>query len=159
MFRSIAIGVLTIAGTFSIARADVYRWVDEQGVAHYSDQSVPGSELIKTNKPHPFNADADAQRRADEQKKPAAAGNQASNQPNQQAAAKAVKEDVAKVRAEQCKKATERYQQAIHARRIYKSTNGGEDRDYMSDEEADAYRLKTRNEVQDLCGSVPPPTD
>jgi hypothetical protein len=159
MFRSIAIGVLTVAGTASIARADVYRWVDEQGVAHYTDQWVPGSQLIKSNKPHAFNPDAAPQPKPDEQKKAVAAGNQASKQLNQDAAAKAVKEDVAKARAEQCKKAQERYQQAIHARRIYKSSNGGEDRDYMSDEEADAYRLKARNEVQDLCGSVPAPTD
>ena len=37
--------------------ADVYRWVDDHGEAHYSDRWVPGSELIKSNKPHPPSPD------------------------------------------------------------------------------------------------------
>ena len=36
-------------------------------------------------------------------------------------AAKAVKEDVAKVRDQQCKEAKDRYEKAIAARRIYKA--------------------------------------
>jgi hypothetical protein len=68
------------------------------------------------------------------------------------------------VREQQCKDAKDRYEKAIQARRIYKSgpsngnskdPNQAEDRQYLSDEEADAYRVKARQDVQDLCGSPP----
>src|SRR5437764_10919222 len=35
---------------FRSARADVYRWIDEHGVPHYSDEWVPGSVVVKTVK-------------------------------------------------------------------------------------------------------------
>jgi hypothetical protein len=77
--------------------------------------------------------------------------------------AQAVKQDVAKAREQQCKDAKERYGKAIQARRIYKAKQGDTpkdddrpaDREYMSDQEADAYRAQVRQEVQDYCGSVP----
>jgi hypothetical protein len=72
-----------------------------------------------------------------------------------------MKQDLAKAREQQCKDAKEKYGKAIEARRIYKGAaddkpkggDGSEDRQYLSDEEADAYRLKMRQEMQDLCGS------
>jgi hypothetical protein len=77
-----------------------------------------------------------------------------------QSAEKAVKQDVAKVREQQCKEAKDRYDKAIEARRIYKRSEGDkskatdspDDRQYLSDDEADAYRVKARQDVQDLCG-------
>ena len=154
MLRLIALTTLIFAGAVSIARADVFRWVDEQGEVHYSDRWVPGSVLIKTNKPHPLLPEADASQRVSEQSKIAAAGQRVSADLAQQATAQAVKQDVAKAREQQCKQAKERYDQAIQARRILKPTKDGE-RDYMSDAEADAYRLQARKAVQDLCGSAP----
>ena len=128
--------------------------MDDHGEAHYSDRWVPGSELIKSNKPHPPSADTGPARRAEEQKKVAAAGERASTQLSQQSTAQAVKQDVSKAREQQCKQAKERYEQAIQARRLYKATKEGE-REYMSDEEADKYRLQARTDVQEACGSVP----
>ena len=46
MLRRLAISTLVIAGICGVAHADVYRWVDAKGEAHYSDRWVPGSELI-----------------------------------------------------------------------------------------------------------------
>jgi hypothetical protein len=69
-----------------------------------------------------------------------------------------VKQDVAKTRDAQCKQAKQRYQQAIEARRLYKTSKPGDtDRVYMSDAETDAYRAQARSEVIDACGSAPPP--
>lgn len=154
--RLITISALLFAGAAGTASADVYRWVDEHGEAHYTDRWVPGSELIRSSKPHPGaqGAEASHQSSSSEQKKVAAAGAQASAEAAQQAAARAMKQDVAKAREQQCKEAQERYTQAVQARRLYKSTKDGE-RDYMSDDEADAYRLKARNEVQEACGKPP----
>src|SRR5882757_8683786 len=48
MLRNLAISSLLCAGIVSVAHADVFRWVDDHGGVHYSDQWVPGSELIKS---------------------------------------------------------------------------------------------------------------
>jgi Domain of unknown function (DUF4124) len=42
----LAIGLLT---AFSVQAAVIYRWVDADGVVHYSDQSSPGAEKIVTS--------------------------------------------------------------------------------------------------------------
>jgi hypothetical protein len=155
MMRSVAITSLILAGICGVARADVFRWVDDHGEPHYSDRWVPGSELIKSSKPHPPGTDSSAAPRVAEQSKFASAQN-ASAQVKQQASAQAVKKDVAKARDAQCKQAKERYEQAIQARRIFKpSKDKDAEREYMSDAEADTYRLQARNEVQDACGSAP----
>jgi hypothetical protein len=162
MLRSLAISTVLFVGAVSVANADVFRWVDEHGGVHYSDQWVPGSEVIKSSKPRPpssSTASADTPRRSAEAQK-------STNAPPSADAntAKAMKQDLAKAREQQCKDAKEKYEKAIEARRIYKgpapsdskSKGGGdgtEDRQYLSDEEADAYRLRMRQEMQDLCGS------
>ena len=56
---------------------------------------------------------------------------------------------------EQCKQAKDSYDKAIQSRRIYKSDKEGEQREYLSDAEADAYRLQLRNDVSMRCGLRP----
>src|SRR5579864_7007420 len=145
MLRTLAISSLLFAGGVSVANADVFRWVDDHGGVHYSDQWVPGSEVIKSTRPHPASASSDSSRPQKVANAPSA--------PSQstQSAEKAVKQDRAKIRDQQCKEAKERYDKAIEARRIYKTVGGdkatdGEDRQYLSDDEADAYRVKARQE-------------
>lgn len=157
MLRSLTIGTFVLVGAAGVAHADVFRWVDDHGGVHYSDQWVPGSEVIKSSKPRP-NSGADAPRAVPEAQKPPVAG--ASSTPSSQQNAQAVKQDLAKVREQQCKDAKDRYEKAIQARRIYKQgesdkskdTDRPDDRQYLSEEEADAYRVKARQDVQDLCG-------
>jgi Domain of unknown function (DUF4124) len=153
MSRLLAIATtLILAGALNVARADVYRWVDDQGVTHYSDQWVPGSVLIKTVKPHPVNFDSSA--RASEQKSVTAANNRISSELSDQANARAVQQDVAKARETGCKAAKARYMASIQSRRVFKEDKNGE-REYLSDAAADAYREQARKDVQDRCGSVP----
>ncbi|HEY6481954.1 MAG TPA: DUF4124 domain-containing protein [Steroidobacteraceae bacterium] len=158
MFRTIAIGTLIFGITATVAVADVYRWVDEHGSVHYSDEWVPGSQLIKSTRPRPPGAEQDAPHRPSEQRQLTAATDRASTQIVQENAAKAVQQDVAKVRDQQCKEAKERYAKSIQARRIFKTGADGQ-REYMPDEEADAYRVRARTDVQDACGSVPAVTN
>ena len=76
----------------------------------------------------------------------------------QKAAQQAIQQDVARTKEAQCKQAKERYQQAIDARRLYKPPKPGDtDRQFMSDDEIDAYRLQARNDVTLACGSPPAP--
>jgi hypothetical protein len=152
MLRSVSLTALILTGALTLARADVYRWVDEHGQAHYSDQWMPGSEVIRTSKAHPLGAEVAAQ--AAEQKRLTGGGNRASAQVSDQENARAVQQDMTRTRDAQCKAARDRYLQAIESRRVYKEDKNGE-RTYLSDADADAYREMARKAVQDRCGSVP----
>jgi hypothetical protein len=157
MLRTLAISSLLFAGGVSVANADVFRWVDDHGGVHYSDQWVPGSEVIKSTRPHPVSTSSSSPRPTPVQK----TTNDHPADQSSQAAEKAVKQDVAKIREQQCKDAKDRYDKAIVARRIFKPVQGDkskdtdrpDDRQYLSEQEADAYRVKARQDVQDLCGN------
>jgi hypothetical protein len=155
MLRYLAIGTVLTVGAISAAHADVYRWVDDHGGVHYSDQWVAGSEVIKGS-PKPPGSSSSSHSTYTAPKTSAAP-------PSQDDAAKSVKTDVAKIRDQQCKDAKDRYEKAIAARRIYKGPAPGEKaakdvdgqdaRQYLSEEEADAYRVKARQDVSDFCGA------
>jgi hypothetical protein len=152
MLRRLSVSALIIAGAFTLARADVYRWVDDKGQPHYSDQWMPGSEVIKTSKAHPAGWDNSA--RAADQKNLTASNNRTSAQLADKDNARAVQEDLASRHAVLCKQSKDSYLRAITSRRVYKEGTEGE-RSYLSDTDADAYREQLRKQVQDYCGSVP----
>jgi hypothetical protein len=156
MLRPVIISTLIAAGLCSAAHADVYRWVDEKGTPHYTDRWVPGSELIKSDKPHPQMPNSAPS--VPTPSATAAASQRASSQLSEHANEEAVKQDVAKTRDAQCKQAKDVYQKAIESRRIYKPGKDGDgDRVYMSDAETDQYRAQARSQVIEACGSAPPP--
>jgi pullulanase/glycogen debranching enzyme len=158
VIKHLAVTTLVLAGASAAAyAADVYKWVDDKGGVHYSDQWVPGSEVIKSAKSHPNGAESSSPSR-DPQK---VAPDRATAQISADNANQAVKQDVAKVREQQCKEAKDRYDKAVQARRIYTpAKDGGKDndsdrpaeREYLSDEEADAYRLQAHNDMVTVCG-------
>lgn len=161
MLRSIAIGTLILAGMAATAFADVYRWVDEHGVPHYTDQWVPGAQVIKSSKPHPATADSDS---GDRNSSLQAGAEHASELITQQNATQAVKADEAKIRAQQCKEAKDRYEKSLIARRFYKQAKPGEkdddktaERAYLSDQEIEAFRVQARTEMEQVCGKQPAP--
>ncbi|MGO9803811.1 MAG: DUF4124 domain-containing protein [Steroidobacteraceae bacterium] len=147
MLRLISVTALVLAGACTLARADVFRWTDSDGVVHYSDEWVPGSVVIKTVRPHPESGGAPSGPST------ASAGNR-SQQVTDPDNARATQQDVARMRDAQCTQAKQRYMKAIESRRVYKEGKDGQ-RDYMSDSEADAYREQARKDVQMACGSVP----
>jgi hypothetical protein len=146
MLRIVAITTLILAAGLGTAQADIWRWKDAQGVYHYSDQWVPGSELIKANKVRPAGSEADKPAPTATSTTPTST----SSPPPAEAAARAVKADVAKAREQQCKDAKDRYDKAIHARRIFKADEKGE-RQYMSDADADSVRLQARTDMELAC--------
>ena len=151
MQRTLAITTLILAfgAGAALADGDIWRWKDAQGVYHYSDQWVPGSELIKGSRSRAPGDDDSAR----------SAGNRASSDPasdpdrsiQQQQTARAVAADVAKIKEKQCKDAQERYQKAIQARRMYKTTKDGQ-REYISEDEANAMRVQAKSDVDVACG-------
>ena len=152
MQRRLLVSALILAGAFTMARADVYRWVDDRGQPHYSDQWMPGSEVIKTSKTHPPGYDSAT--RAADQKNLTASNTKVSAQLEDKDNARAVQQDVASRRAVLCKQSKDSYVRAITSRRVYKEGAQGE-RSYLTDADADAYREQLRKQVQDYCGSVP----
>jgi hypothetical protein len=150
MFRTLALAAVLL-GLQATALADVYRRVDAQGHVQYSDRWVPGSELVKVDRNKP-NAEAAAARRMADQSKVAAVNTAVTDQRAQENAAQTVRQDVAKTQAEQCKKATERYDKAIQARRIFKTGKDGA-KEYVSEAEADTYRAQALLEKQTACGT------
>ena len=152
MLRRLFISALIIAGAFTLAQADVYRWVDERGQAHYSDQWMPGSEIIKTSKTHPAGADSGA--RVADQRTITASNTKVAAQLGEQDNARAVQQDVASRRAVLCKQSKDSYMRAVTSRRVYKEGADGA-RNYLSDADADSYRETLRKQVQEYCGSVP----
>ncbi len=145
MFRILAIAA-ALLGLASVAQADVWRWTDPNGTTHYSDNWVPGSVLVKT----------DARGGAYSTPGAPPAPNANASEPTDAAQAerdkRAVASDVSKVQADQCKKAREAYDTAIATRRIYKQGQNGE-RQYLSEADADAYRLQLLNLRKQTCGS------
>jgi len=150
MLRTVSVALILATGAgLAHADADIYRWKDAQGIYHYSDQWVPGSEIIKSaNKPH---GPSDGSRASSS---PTASSSSDSPPPEGVSAeqAQSVKDDVAKAREQQCKQAKDAYDKAIHARHIFKSAKEGE-REYMSDADADAYRMKIRAQMDEFCGA------
>ncbi len=144
---SLALAALAavVAATAVADPPDVYKTVDAQGQAHYSDQWSPGAELIKGDRSHAPPAEAPAPTPNDHTLAP---------DPAKAAAAKQVQADMDAVRAEQCKQLKEQYDKVIHARRIYQAQPGADSsapKQYMSDAEADAERVKTRQAMDEAC--------
>jgi hypothetical protein len=145
--------ILAIAGALlglvSVAQADVWRWTDPNGTIHYSDNWVPGSTLVKTGAKSEFSETSPPASNAPSSNSASpSTPDPAEAQRNQ----RTVEEDVAKAKADQCKKATEAYEQSIRNRRIYTQKQGGE-REYLNDADADALRLRLLTARKQACGS------
>lgn len=151
MSRLVPLTALMFAGALTVAHADVYRWVDAQGVPHYSDEWVPGSVVVKTtSKARPDSSYAPSSSSSSLSAQSDRIHQQLTEEDNN----RSVQQDEAKAKAIQCEKAKARYTKSIEARRVYKQDANG-DVTYLSEEEAEAYRQQSRQAVQDLCGSVP----
>lgn len=136
------IALAALALVVSTAEADVYKTVDAQGQPHYSDQWSPGAVLIKQNSTR-----VDPGTPADTAPKSSPPPDPA------KAATKQVQSDMEAVRAQQCKDLKEQYEKELHARRIYQpGDNASAPHQFMTDAEADAERVKTRQAMDEACG-------
>ena len=136
-------GFLALLGTAGLASAgDIYCNASRSVC---SDIQTPGSQLVIVRGSQPSSSSSSTTPAA----APAAAAATQSVSPD--VAAKQA-QDLATVKAERCKKATERYDQAMNARRIYKENKDGE-REYMSDEQADQLRAQAKADKDSACNS------
>jgi hypothetical protein len=150
-FGLLAAGVLSAGFAASGARAeDIWKWVDPQGHAQYSDHWTPGAVLIKSDHPR----ENDAVPPSDDQAQLDATNRRIDDDLSREAAQRAVQKDQATARQTQCKQAKDHYQKVIEARRIYREDKNG-DRTFLTDDEADKARVQARMDVQNACGAAP----
>ena len=143
----LATSIAVLLGAVGTARADVvYEWTDAKGEVHYTDQWVPGAKLVKSDSAHRAASAPSAAQGLQN------AANAADSTIKQQQDAHAVQQDEAKVRAERCTQEKATYQQLLQSRRIYTTDKNGE-RQYLSDADADAARLRARQAMEADCGS------
>jgi len=148
MLRS-SLALAALALVVSTAEADVYKTVDAQGQPHYSDQWTPGAVLIKSNTG-----------RVEPSTAPDAPKSSSAPDPNKEAT-KQVQSDMQAVHAQQCKDLKAQYDREVHARRIFQApddsggaTASSAPRQYMTDAEADAERIKTRQAMDAACADA-----
>jgi hypothetical protein len=144
--RRTFIALAALATVITTAEADVYKSVDAQGQVHYSDQWSPGAELIKsTTGARPAAQDSPAAA-------PAATNDHTPADGSKNAATKQVQQDMDAIKAEQCKQLKDQYAKVIRARRIYEANaDSSAPKQYMSDADADAERVKTRQAMDEAC--------
>ncbi len=142
--------LLALGLPLSAQAADIYRYKDAAGNWQYSDKPVPGAQrvgpLVRST-PASASSDTKAETADDKSlvdKAPSAAKGKVST---------AVQQDVAKLRAEDCKKATEAYEQSISSARLYKPGADGEP-DFLDADQIDAYRAAAHTEMDRLCGNT-----
>lgn len=157
---ALVLAATSLAAAASVAHADVWMWKDSAGEAHYSDRPIEGAVLVKTTTQHAATGggggDTGAARRDTPKLHAAPTSPDPAEAARLQSAAKSVQEDLAKKQDEQCTKAKDAYDKAIGSRRLYKEGADGE-RQYMSDAEADDYRVKARADVDAFCGKSSSP--
>jgi hypothetical protein len=140
--RRISIALAALATVAITAHADVYKSVDAQGQVRYSDTWSPGATLIKTDRSRGTPSPAETP------SPPAASDGEESGKSD---AAKKVQSDMSAIRAEQCKQLKEQYAKVIRARRITQAGDSSAPKQYMSDAEADAERVRTRQAMDEAC--------
>lgn len=134
------------------ASADVYKWVDAQGRTHYSDrpESYDAERLAVASRRTNPSVVAERNATANEQRQLTDA--QSAQQRQERATTKAVRDDVAKTRSQQCKEAEEQYRVAIESQKLYRVGKDGE-REYLTSAEIDEARLNARRARDQVCGS------
>lgn len=132
------------------AHADVYKSVDAKGEVHYSDVWSPGAVSIKAGSTSPQSAPPAPTATAPAPTRPPAN----SPDPGKTAAQKAVAADVAATRATQCEALKDQYAKQIRALRITTAESTPENPQYLSEAEADAERVRTRQAMEAACAET-----
>ncbi len=106
---------------------DIYRWVDEEGVAHYGDRPTPGSEPVPVRNGKPV----------------APSGKDAES------------EEMAKLRENQCQLAKTRYAEYNASARMVEKDDFGKERELSAEERLQAI-AKAKSDVEAYCASDQP---
>ena len=129
----------------------IYKWVDGEGVTHFSEIPPIGVDAERTTIKTRHTNRQTVQARNNTEAAQNAAVNTRRQQEKEQAADE--KSDAAKnqqIRSENCARAKERLTTYNTARRLYRPLENGE-RDYLTDEELDNERAGAEKLVGEWC--------
>lgn len=143
--------LLTIGITGSVCAGEIYKWVDENGNAHYGDRPS-GSESeqlvsLKSHRTDPQMVQARVQSRLDQQTAREAALAAQPQGPSDEELRAEKRE-----REEKCSTYRARLERFVHSRRLYREDEAGE-RVYLDEEETLAARERVQNQVEEYCTS------
>ncbi|MDQ1303421.1 MAG: hypothetical protein QG595_1404 [Pseudomonadota bacterium] len=132
-------------------QATVYKWTDEQGVPHYSDQPPVNaeSEALPIRYRRTDKAAVQARIKTDETRQGAEDLREDQEDAEEETAATQREKDLAE-RAATCKQARERVTNYNQAQKLYKPGPNG-DRIYLTDEELDAERADAQRVMEEWC--------
>jgi hypothetical protein len=148
MRKILTLAVSVLIASSALAGGDIYRWKDDNGTWHYSDQPHPGAQLVRRGD-RAVNTDVASTTATPPASSPTA--ETSGSLPVSDAVAAEVRQEAATAKSEQCKKAEEVYQKSVQARRITKKDEKG-NTVYLSDAEIDAARLQARSVRDVACG-------
>ena len=132
-------------------QATVYKWTDEQGVPHYSDQPPVNaeSEALPIRYRRTDKAAVQARIKTDETRQGAEDLREDQEDAEEETAATQREKDLAE-RAATCKQARERVTNYNQAQKLYKPGPNG-DRIYLTSEELDAERADAQRVMEEWC--------
>jgi len=148
MRKILTFAVSVFITSSALAGGDIYRWKDDSGTWHFSDQPHPGAELLRRGD-RVVNPVAEST--APAAPAPSRSIESSGPLPVSDAVAAQVRQEAAAAKTDQCKKADEAYQKAVQARRITKTDEKG-NTVYFSDAEIDALRMQARSVRDTACG-------
>lgn len=148
-----ALALMTLlAAPLSAQESPVYKWVDDDGIPHYTDQPPAGTAVeeltIRYRKTDKGLLQAASKNNAELK---AAAEVREGQTAEDAAAAEAERQQNLSERQAGCEQARARVAKYEQARRIFRPGPNGE-RIYLTDEELDAERANARRAVGDWCG-------
>jgi len=150
---ALALSVLLIAHTSgaSAQTASVYKWVDKNGMTHYTDMPPDSATVQNTGIRYQRTNRNAVQSRVNENQDAAQANREKRAKDSEQAAETREEKKVsAREREEQCQQAKELNKSYDTAHRLYRQTPDGE-REYLSDDEIDNARSEAAKSVSEWC--------
>ena len=140
-----------LCGLATAQDARVYKWVDKEGMAHYTDRPQNPALVEDTGISFSRTDTAALQARLDRQDdRFDSNAERRAEQAEADAEATAERQETRAQRAENCRSARETMETYETAHRLYRPGADGE-REYLTDDEIDAARASARDAVQQWC--------
>lgn len=141
---------LIMLGTTAQAEKEVFRWVDENGVVHFSDRPIdpraqPTGVYFKPTDP---TAVSNRLMREESTAQQAEQGTEVREEPPSEGTTQLAQEE--RIRKLECEAARKRFQTYTEAPRLYETLPGGERR-YLSEEELDQARAGAEKDIESWC--------
>ena len=152
MLRRLGLALALCCLATAAVAGTVYKWMDRSGQVHYTDRPPRGADARIIEVIQQGTVVADAGSSTTDATEAASAGDAAADTAPDTTSAemkKAVEADVARTRAEQCRKAQERYKNYVESYRVYRDKDGK--REYLNSKELDEARLRARKDVDTSC--------